>query len=475
MSLDSINQPTVRPGTLPVLPQAGAAPPQDATGAQPGMATDRALGRRKPAGRTGWTKQLKPWDANSINWAAVPAPKPGFAYQAPALPNVDAALTGDITGAETNEQIVDAYAGFDKAFSQYLGNPPIANWTTFGKYAAREAGQQIVRLETVSRALSVKDPSGHAIAGAIKDVVTHPGEIGQCGKALVEDAAKKSHIGFGWLAGLCMGPAGIFGIVKELPHLVGFVGALLEDMKVLHKGLMQAHVGIYNDFAPAFDTFLQAESKGQDGVAAVKGAIASGRLKDPNGLLVDALTDYQQAAALGQQAQALPDGPQKDSLLAQREALVKRGTLLIGVQEQYGVAQPEAFGDPAFKELIGRLSPFLQVHDANGAHDLQKGGNWADFATRMGFVELPAAVGAKRYTGNADPANPVVMVHDDQGKAHYYQPNPNLAKQDGTIYQLFDKNATGQAAVNNIHGTPPKLEIASVADDRDVIAPDETP
>src|SRR5688500_15733440 len=55
-----------------------------------------------------------------------------------------------MTGVEANRAITAAYAWLDGRMSTYLGDPPAANWTTFGKYASREAGGQIQRFEALN-------------------------------------------------------------------------------------------------------------------------------------------------------------------------------------------------------------------------------------------------------------------------------------------------------------------------------------
>lgn len=482
MSLDSVNQPTGLPttrtgGTAPVT-----GPQADPTGKTPGMLGDRTTARRKSP-KSGLTGPFKPVDLGKIDWARVPDPgtaqgsrlrNPGKGGTGPLEPmdlkNVQAALTGQMSGADANTTIVDTYAQFDKQFTSYLGNPPVANWTTYGKYAAREAGQEIVRLEVEMRALSLNHPDGQSIISAAQDVIRRPQLLGHCGKALVEDAAHKANLSLSDLSVLACGTGGVFSLFGFLPRVFAFIGFLLQDLKILHAGLLRAHVGIYDNFAPAFDTFLQAESKGQDGVAAVKQKVADGTLSDPNGLLVDALTNYQQAHVLGQEAAMAPDAATKQKLTDARTALVERGNLLIGTQEQYGVAQQAAFDDPRFKELMGRLTGDLFVRDANGTHHLENTGNWADFATRMGFVEVPASVAGRAFTSNADPNGKYIKLTDPQGKMHFYAKNPDPKKVQGTVVDYFNQGATGEAAAKNIAGTPPALEVPD-AEGRDPSPP----
>jgi hypothetical protein len=275
----------------------------------------------------------------------------------------------------------------------------------------------------------------------------------------VEDAAQKAGFSFGDLAGLLLGPMALFSLPSKLPKILSFGHFLHADMTTLHKGLLEAHVGIYGNFAPAFDTFLKAESEHGDGVEAVRAAVAKGELNDPNGLLVDALSCYKQAHGLDAQAALAHDPQEKQQILERREALVKRGTLLIGIQEQYGVAQPLAFDDPQFHKLMEGISPYLAVRDASGAHALLQNGNWADFATRMGFVEMPASEGARLFKGNEDPNGEVFCLKDPQGNQHYFSPNPDAKARKGSVSDYFNNAASGDVAAKNINNAPPPLEV----------------
>ncbi|MDB5099954.1 MAG: hypothetical protein JWM80_4375 [Cyanobacteria bacterium RYN_339] len=459
MTLDGVNQTPQIPGSRPLGPVAPALQVVGRSPTAPMTADERAAARKK-GNKTGLTGPFPNPDLAKLDWSKVnqAAPNGAFSYKSEPLPDMDGALVGKISGQETNEKIVGTYTRFDQAFSSYLGNPPVANWTTFGKFAAREAGQDIARVETELSAFHGNNV--HAMFAATRDLVHRPEIIGRFGMPVLADAAKRSGLEWGDVTAAFAGP---LGMATKIPKLIHFVGCVKDNMGALLSGLLHAHVGIYDNFGGAFDTFLKTESEGGDGVAAVKTAVQAGKIADPNGLLVDAMGLYKQGRELQQLAGAVQDPTQKQALLKNREELVKRANLLIGFQEQYGVAQPEAFDQPRFRELVGQLSPKLSMRDATGEHELQKHGNWADFTTRMGLVEVAGATAGPAWKSNADCSNHLFRVQDNKGAFHFYKPNPDASQREGTIIEYFDHASVGKAAAANIAAAPPPLEVLRTA------------
>ena len=114
------------------------------------------------------------------------------------------------------------------------------------------------------------------------------------------------------------------------------------------------------------------------------------------------------------------------------------------------------FGDPAVYKLLEALSDTMVMTDANGVHALlPHGGNWADFATRMGFAEVPAGTVADAF-----------KVTDHAGVTHHFVMHPEAKKREGTIGQYFADDLSGERATTMIHGTPTPLP-ASYRDGND--------
>jgi hypothetical protein len=76
---------------------------------------------------------------------------------------------------------------------------------------------------------------------------------------------------------------------------------------------------------------------------------------------------------------------------------------------------------------MGAFSQDLQVVDARGAMKLlPQGGDWTDFATRMGYLRVPAGTaGALRLVDHA-------------GQVHHYRLNPDANARAGTISRYIE-------------------------------------
>lgn len=129
---------------------------------------------------------------------------------------------------------------------------------------------------------------------------------------------------------------------------------------------------------------------------------------------------------------------------------MERGNLNLGNQEQMEVIpQPTIFGKPDVSKNIAALSGTMNMHDANGVNSLlPNGGNWADFATRMGYKEVPSG-------------SPGAMtIKSPDGKAHNYAIDPNAK---GSISDYFTQNAAGPRAATNNAGNPAPLYPATTS------------
>jgi hypothetical protein len=325
-------------------------------------------------------------------------------YRGVALPELGSAVgwkpgEDGLTGAEANETITGTYHALDQAMSRYLGTPTVPNWMTFGKYASRQAGEQIVRLEEMLKIAKRLQPD--AMVDTLQDFAKHPEMLGEQGLALLK---------------LSDGPLD-----------------MLRNAQLIRDALVIGNTGVYVDIAPAYDLFLRTEAAGGDGVAALKAGGWGKAPRDPQGLILPAFALYQRAAR------------EKKALTPEaREALVHRANMLIVSHEQMVVVQgPRVFGDPRVARLMGSLTSQMTVTDVRGSEALlPNGGNWADFATRMGYADAPAGTpGAIRVT-------------DAAGRVHHYVPNPDPARRVGTIGSYFE-GALGEADAKAMIGAAP--------------------
>ncbi|MFN3429264.1 MAG: hypothetical protein ACK46X_04855 [Candidatus Sericytochromatia bacterium] len=347
---------------------------------------------------------LKP---SALDYAGVPLPdlSPARAW-APGSKGLD--------GSTANRTVTETYTRLDAGMSRYLGEPAAANWMSFGKYASREAGGQILRMEEVLKICYRLDAD--SLVDSLQDLVKQPQLLGEQGMAL---------------------------LARSKGNPIEFV----RNTKRMHDALVFGNTGVFADIAPAYDTFLRAEAKGQDGLAALRRAGYGQAPKDAQGFVYQAFECYDRARKLGDRA-AKATGPEREALLARRLEAVNRGNLLIGIHEQMVVIQgPRVFGDPAVYQLLEALSDTMVMTDANGVHELlPNGGNWADFATRMGFSEVPALSVSDAF-----------VVKDHQGKTHHYVLHPDAAKREGTIGQYFADDLSGDRAKNMIANVPSEL------------------
>lgn len=308
-----------------------------------------------------------------------------------------------MTGTQANLRVTATYQALDEAMTAYLGEPRLPNWMTYGKYASREVGSQVIRLEELMKLTATHDPE--AAYDTLVDVMADPSRLGGQGVTLLR-------------------------ISRGNPLLAAENAAAIRD------ALVAGNTGVYGDIAPPYDVFLKAEAAGQDGVAALRAAGFGRAPKDPQGLLVEAFGLYQRAAR--EKATLTPEA---------RHALIQRATLTLGNHEQMVVLQgPRVFGDPEVARLLSSLSALLTVTDARGTMRLlPHGGNWADFATRMGYDDV-------------DPATPGAMrVVDHGGVAHHFVPSRDPKRWQGSIGAYFVDGMKPGAAEAILGGVPAPL------------------
>lgn len=355
------------------------------------------------------------------------AAQSGFAYDPVALLDLSEAPAwapgaDGVSGTDANAAINNTYDKLDKDMSRYLGEPAVASWMTFGKYASREAGEQIRNLENVERAQSGDTDAARAAA---RDMAH---------EAPLEQAAR---LGFDTLRRTYEGDGKVLD--DTLPNVFGKLGKMRD-------ALVEGNVAIYQNIAPAYDAFLRGEadaSKG--GMQALKEAgYEKGSPRDPQGFVTAAFERYSQARQKGIEADETSDPTRRQQLLDERKALMNEGNLQIGLQEQMTILQRDSiYGDPQMQEALEAVGGTMSLTDANGRHDLRPDGkSWAGFADRMGLMPT-----------TADDARGI-DVTDHHGRTTRYAPDPT---QTGTIYEYFTTNVDGDAARNLIESAPRPL------------------
>lgn len=357
---------------------------------------------------------------------------------------------------QANQAITQGYVDLNKSMQNYFKGDPngpelpeLADWTTFGKFASREAGEQIRNLEDLAKVRASNDPTAAtrlarntgSVEAIEQGLAMTGGAVDRNAKAMNPNRALNDP----------QGP--LIGSSKELAMAAtGTATDLNSAPKQMLNALVRGNNGIYDNFAPAYDAFLKGESDGTGGMEALKKAgYYPGSKLDPQGFMTSALGDYKKARELGLSAQKETDPKKRQELLDERKKLVERGNLNLGNQEQMEVIQqPKIFGDPNVAKNIGAVSQTMAIHDGNGRTPLlPNGGNWSDFATRMGYKEV--APGTE---------NSMAIRHAGDGKVHHYQVDPNA---EGTISKYFTDNTEGPRAAKLNASNPKPLFAPTVS------------
>jgi hypothetical protein len=356
-----------------------------------------------------------------------------------------------MTATDANDQINQDYHQINQDMQRYLAGDPngpklpdTTDWTSFGKYASREAGEQIRNTEDVIQAMNGDAQAATDLMrnGITKTNVTQGALVGTdiVGRALNNQSGDFAKGAQETLTGNPVGPLRTGKAVADTSADVGEMGA--DSLFKINKGLVKGNTEIHQNIAPAYDAFLKGESDGKGGLESLKDAgYYKGSEKDKQGFVSGAFGDYKKARELGVQAQSETDPVKKEKLLSQRQELMEHGNLMIGMQEQMEILQkPGIFEDKDMQRVIGASSGTMSLTDANGTHELLPGGGqWTDFQTRMGLKSVPEG------TEGAIP------VKDNQGKTTNYLPDPSKK---GTIVDYFTQNASGTNARNLNQGSP---------------------
>jgi hypothetical protein len=342
------------------------------------------------------------------------------------------------SGTDANITINNDYDRLNKSMQSYLAGdpngpklPPVADWMTFGKYASREAGEQIRNLEDVMKASTgdVKAAADVARNGANEAAIVQAAMMG--GDSLGRNAAAQNPVRAGFNP---------LGAVSDT--LADTTGDMVNKLGKMRNALVEGNTEIHKNIAPAYDAYLAGEASGKGGMQALTDAgYTKGSQKDPQGFVSDAFANYKEARGLGLQAQRESDPVKKKALEDKRQAAMEKGNLMLGMQEQMEILQKKSiFGDKDMQQALGSIGGKMQLTDANGGHDLRPDGkNWTDFQTRMGLKSVPA--------GTKD----AIAVRDHQGVTTHYVVDPS---QKGTISEYFTQNAAGPNADNLNRSAP---------------------
>lgn len=386
-------------------------------------------------------------------------PLPPVAVRVPPVVNV-AAIADPVA---RNQAINQSYHALDTAMNSYLGSPNVANWTTFGQHASREAGTQIRNLDegldTLNNALNVlkgltslnpvtmaqKAPDAVQALRRVLGLLQQDGMIPQ----LLRLSLQKAGITQGELQALYDDLRLLTNWTSAIPGLgqvrqarvairLGLIAgklalaipSILQSANKIRDNMIRGNREIYENIAPAYAQYLAAANAAPDGIPP-RQRFAN----DPKGFLAEAFSEYSEVRRLGLEIRAAQDPATIARLTAEREARANRANLLIGFQEQLVILQP-IFNtmQPELRAIAGTMA----LNDPRGRVPLlPNGGNWGDFYTRMGIDPARAPRDPQTITPNNLP--PLL--------------NPRDPRFQGTIGQYFQQGLPDP----RIHRPPPSI------------------
>ncbi|MFN8578882.1 MAG: hypothetical protein U0354_18795 [Candidatus Sericytochromatia bacterium] len=406
-----------------------------------------------------------------------------------------------LTGVQANKIINKTYSQTDKLFTEYINTKePVANWMTFGKYASTEAGYQIKTVEGTIEALKTLKEGNKTYSDntkavkAFSQILSNPDSRIQgliMGVQIAKNISSNSFVqdllisSFKDLAktgdNTLVTGAMSLGIFS-LPGINKAIDKAINEMNILHSGLVEGNTLIYKNIVPAFEIYLNAEKSGKDGVKALKEngygkpvapndkkIFVDKDTKDPQGYLLEGFTCYKKAK------EAYKKGDK-----AKGDALIHKGNLLLGCQEQFCILQKPTIYGGKMSSMVdamsgtmsitdggGKKNPLLNSKfDANGKQSIEeqfaiikniidnktpnkKG--WSDFETRMGLKEVP------KGTPNSVEMR-VPSKDNPQGQIKYYaQRDITDPLAQGTISKYFTDNLLGDNARRNIADKPREM------------------
>jgi hypothetical protein len=347
-----------------------------------------------------------------------------------------------ISGALANQVIVEAYASLDRQLDAYLCAPEVSSWLSFAKYSAREVGSWIRGLEEAWSLLHALRSPRSSLSARLRDAQALFRLLRAGGAA---GSALRTALRFLRGEAAPLGGPGALrggGVKAFLRRIAAAARALCNSLVTVRDALVEGNTELYGRVAFAFDVFMAAEARGASGLAALAAEIQAGRLDDSSGYLLQGFAKYRLARELGLARALSISEAARAALDVARRKLIFDANLLIAIQEQALVLQrATVFGHPAVRALLGAVRPgdlSLLVGDGrNGLTHrfsmLPDGGNWADFAARMGF---------RRALPEERESRGVFTVVLPGGSAEGERLVPD-ATQRGTILDLFTRYFDG--------------------------------
>lgn len=281
-----------------------------------------------------------------------------------------------------NHVIDNDYFNLSVSLANYTGNPLLPNWATFAQFGSRTVGRSMHLMEEAMKILD--DIDAIINQGKVSQVGELPNHFARLKEIAYEpnmpsNGIKKFMDKF--LSAKCnlsqiLVPAGCAYLKTG--------NSILEtkaELNTLYNAFKEGNRMIYNHMAPVLADFLKLNNQSKDCKTDVDSMYSSEKWTDldPNGLIREALKEYQQANALDEMIKKTTDTQKKEELQQKRKKAVTRANLLIVTQEQI-LAQEHLYHHD--KKAYAGMTTVL--YDPVGEYPLVQG-NWADFNTRMGI------------------------------------------------------------------------------------------
>jgi hypothetical protein len=353
------------------------------------------------------------------------------------------------SGTDANKHINESYHHLNQEFQRWLhsgpdgrplqGMPPISDWTSFGKYASREAGEQIRNIENVQKATRAGDAEAALEAARGMAGFQQLQQAGLLGAATAADNLRRQNP-----LEVALTP-GVAGAKTGL----GAARDMLATMDRMRHALVKGNTEIFANIAPAYEAFLKGESTGgKGGLQALQDAgYFPGSTRDPQGWITRGFENYAQAKGKLLEADKTNDPARRQQLVGEARQLMHTGNLYVGFQEQYSILQkmPGIFSDPVMQKALDALSGTMTLTDANGTRSIgQPGKSWADFEARMGIRRVP-------------PGTPgAIPLQKEDGTTLYYAEDTSAR---GTISEYFRQGLSGPPAANLAGQRPRPLDL----------------
>jgi hypothetical protein len=270
----------------------------------------------------------------------------------------DRAGAGDLV--DRANAIHARYHELDLALARHLGTDECANFFTYAKHAAREAGAQAAEADRAIRVLA----SVRGLAGGL---------LGSRASLAALATARE-------VRALLARP-GILRQATALARAGRSVAAVVASLHTLRRCLARGNVAIHDRLVPAFRTYLASGGRRAAPIAV-----------DVDGLLAAGFAHYGHARACSAAlARAATPTAARPRLRAARREAIRAGNQLVVYYEQLHIVQP--YYDQMRGELAA-LDGLLALPHPAGVHRLARG--WADFGRRMGIDARAIPVDPRR-------------------------------------------------------------------------------